>query len=393
MGDKVKKVVISIMILSIFLIPMKVEAKTLNDLYDELEQLENEYNQANSDKKLTDEQIKALESEIATINSNITQAKEDITQAQKDIEDSNKQIEEKKNETNELMKFLQITSGGNVYLEYLFEAESYTDFIYRYSIVTQMSGYNNKLMDELETLITNLENKKVELANKQKELEQKREESIEKTNKLRANLAGFQELGASLEDDIADLKDQIDYYENTLNCSPNQDLTTCSGTPYAKGWKYPLAYGCVTSEYTGYEERPDWSGGGGHHAIDLSCVPEGTPVYAAAAGTVARVSLYNSCGGNIVWINHIVNGQAYTTVYMHLLTVYVSNKQEVTDQTVIGLMGGGSTASYDGCTGGAHLHFGLSYGHHSNSGSFNAYSFNPRDIFYFPPMYGGYFYR
>ena len=256
-----------------------------------------------------------------------------------------------------------------------------------------MSGYNNKLMDELETLITNLENKKVELANKQKELEQKREESIEKTNKLRANLAGFQELGASLEDDIADLKDQIDYYENTLNCSPNQDLTTCSGTPYAKGWKYPLAYGCVTSEYTGYEERPDWSGGGGHHAIDLSCVPEGTPVYAAAAGTVARVSLYNSCGGNIVWINHIVNGQAYTTVYMHLLTVYVSNKQEVTDQTVIGLMGGGSTASYDGCTGGAHLHFGLSYGHHSNSGSFNAYSFNPRDIFYFPPLYGGYFYR
>ena len=79
---------------------------------------------------------------------------------------------------------------------------------------------------------------------------------------------------------------------------------------------------------------------------------------------------------------------------MHLLTVNVKVGQNVTTDTVIAKMGGGSTAlqngGYDRCTSGAHLHFGIANGHHASG--FNSYSINPRNIFTFP--YGwGYFYR
>ena len=168
----------------------------------------------------------------------------------------------------------------------------------------------------------------------------------------------------------------------------------------ANGWKYPLKKGCVTSEYTGYAIREDWSGGGGHHGIDLSCVSEGTNVYAAADGVVKRIINKSSCGGNMVYVYHTVNGKKYTTVYMHLLSIssdiYVN--KVVTDQTIIGRMGGGSTAKnkggYDKCTSGAHLHFGMADGW--NATSFNSYSFNPREKIKFPKLIysgGGYFYR
>jgi len=374
-----------------FIIPVEeVKAKTLQDLYNELASLEAEYNKANSSKKLTNEEIKKLESEIASVAARVQEAKNEIVQAEEDIKESEDKIEQKKEETNELLKFLQVSTGENVYLEYLFEAEDYTDFIYRYAVVTQLSSYNNQLVTELEDLIKELEEKKVNLSNKQAQLEAESVSLIQKNNTLKANLTELTELGTTIEEDIKDLKESIEDYESR-GCSRNQDITTCNSTPYARGFKYPLTMGCVTSEYTGYNQRTDWSGGGGHHGIDLSCVPEGTNVYATAAGVVERVVYESSCGGNMVFIYHNVSGQPYTSVYMHLLSIAVYKGQVVSDETIIGRMGGGSTASYDGCTGGAHLHFGLAYGH--NAYNFNAYSFNPRNIFYFPALYGGYFYR
>jgi hypothetical protein len=56
------------------------------------------------------------------------------------------------------------------------DADNYTDFIYRYSVVTQMTDYNQQIIKELDTLINNLNNKKQELANKQKDLSKKKSE-------------------------------------------------------------------------------------------------------------------------------------------------------------------------------------------------------------------------
>lgn len=154
----------------------------------------------------------------------------------------------------------------------------------------------------------------------------------------------------------------------------------------------------VTSEYSS-NRGPIYSGGvlvssGAHHGIDLGGNSEGTPVYAAAPGEVARIVRKSSCGGNMVYVYHVVNGKKYTTVYMHMLSISSNIKKGsiVYDTTQIGTVGGGSTASnrggYDRCTSGAHLHFGMANGW--NAVGFNAYSFNPRNLIKFP---SGYFTR
>ena len=391
-----KKFITIIFVIMIIVMPIyKVKAKTLGDLKNELSALERKYEEANKNKNMTTEQINSLTSEINTITNKLNQIKTDIKNTEDEIKDNEDTIEKKKEETNELLKFLQVSSGENVYLEYLFEANSYTEFIYRYAVVSQLTDYNNNLMKELEALIKSLGEKKEELANNKTKLETSSRELESKMVTLRANLASYKEEGTTIEQDIADMKKEIKRYVDK-GCKDNENITTCGTTMInATGFNYPLARGCVTSEYVGYGPRTDWSGSvSGHHGIDLDCVGEGTTVYSAANGTVARVVYYSSCGGNMVWVYHSVNGTPYTTVYMHLLRISVSEGQTVTPTTKIGEVGGGSTASYDGCTGGTHLHFGMAYGH--NAYSFNSHSFNPRNAFNFPALVyngGGYFSR
>ena len=392
----------------LFLVPcVNVNAKTLGQMRSELKKLQSQKAEADSKKNLTDSQISALTDEINTITSNISQTKNDIKSTEEDIIKNQNEIEAKEEETNELLKFLQVSSGENVYLEYIFEADSYTDFIYRYSVVSQLTEHNNELMQELSVLVDNLETKKKELAGKQSKLESESNDLNSKMAVLKVNLQNYKEEGTTLEEDINDMKKKIKEYDD-LGCRDNEDVTSCiarinsskgsgGGTTVinATGWSYPLTWGCVTSEYVGYGNRTDWSGSvSGHHGIDLDCVSEGTKVYAAATGVVARIVKYSSCGGNMVWVYHNINGVPYTTVYMHLLSISAYENQIVTPSTVIGAVGGGSTASYDNCTGGSHLHFGMAYGH--NAYNFNANSLNPRNIINFPALYyngGGYFSR
>lgn len=393
-----KRIFLFSMFLFIF-IPTFVDAKTLNDYYNELAKLQAEYNTNKNNKKLTENQINELKLDINNINKSITSIRNDIKQTEADIDVSNEKINNKKLETDGLIQFLQISNGGNIYLEYLFDAENYTDFIYRYEVVKQLTNYNSGLIDELEELILELQSKEKELSNKKTKLENERTNLTGKLNKLQNSLDTYNVEGTTIEDDIKDLQKQIKAYEDK-GCSRYQDVTTCTASINATGWSYPLAKGCVTSEYTGSEHRTDWSGGGSHYGIDLACVGEGTNIYPAADGVVARMVYKSSCGGNMIYLNHVVNGKNYTTVYMHLLgfanDVYVG--KVVTTKSVIGYLGGYSTwtkyGGYDRCTGGAHLHFGMAEGH--KAFNFNSYSINPREIFAFPKLIysgGGYFYR
>ena len=393
-----KKLII-ISILLMLVIPNFVNAQTLNDLYSQLAKLQTEYNTIKNNKNLTESQIKTINAEINKINSSITTIRNEIKQAEIDIEENKKGIENKKIETDGLIQFLQISNGGNIYLEYLFDAENYTDFIYRYEVVKQLTNYNSNLIDELEKLIVELEQKEIELEEKNKQLESERNSLTTKLNTLQYSLSSYQTEGSDIAKDIEYLESQIKDYENK-GCSRYQELSSCTVSINATGWSFPLTKGCVTSEYTGSDKRTDWSGGGSHYGIDLGCITEGTKVYPVADGVVARILKRSSCGGNIVYITHTVNGKKYTTAYMHLLNFAsgLSVDDIVTTDTVIGYVGGYSTATnrggYDSCTSGTHLHLGMAEGH--SASSFNSHAFNPREILGFPKLIysgGGYFYK
>ncbi|WP_066418235.1 peptidoglycan DD-metalloendopeptidase family protein [Sutcliffiella cohnii] len=115
----------------------------------------------------------------------------------------------------------------------------------------------------------------------------------------------------------------------------------------------PLSGGYVTSHY-------GTRSGGMHHGIDIGNNGRSTPIVAAADGKVIR-SNYGPSYGNVVFLEHHIDGQLYVTVYAHLANRAVSLGQQVKKGTFLGDMGttGHST--------GIHLHFELHKGEYISS--------------------------
>ena len=88
------------------------------------------------------------------------------------------------------------------------------------------------------------------------------------------------------------------------------------------------------------------------------------------------------------WVHHkLSNGKTYTSVYMHLYQIKVSKGDTVTKDTVVGIMGGGSTTPWDYCSTGPHSHLGLAtglYGIDYNSSSLKSHYINPTSMINFP---------
>lgn len=374
---------IVVLVVSLFLPRYSVEAQTLNSMYSELKRLKKERNEINNQKKMTENDINKLSDEIVNTGTLIERTREEIKKASSDIDESLSKIESKKEESMELLKFLQLSSGENVYLDYVLSSTDYTDFVYRYSVVSQLANYNNALISELESLVKELENKKVTLNSKEMELNSKKDELASKQAILNSQFKEIREGYVDINEEIASLQKSISYYEK-LGCKGYQDVSTCTSLPYADGFKYPLKSGYISS---GYGKRTYWLRGrlvsDYHYGFDMAGNAEGTYVYAAAPGKVIDVKYKSTCGGNQVFIAHRVNGKNYTTTYAHMLSISVEKNQVVTAETVIGKVGGYSTSyqhgGYDYCTTGAHLHFGIADGHRSTS--FSANSFSPRSIF------------
>ncbi len=109
-------------------------------------------------------------------------------------------------------------------------------------------------------------------------------------------------------------------------------------TPSTAGLIWPVS-GPVTSPF-------GWRWGRMHTGIDIG-VPDGTPIHAAAAGTVIYATWMQGYG-NLVVIDH---GNGLATAYAHQSQIAVSYGQQIGQGDVIG---------YVGCTGhcfGPHLHF------------------------------------
>ena len=379
------KKILKIFLIMLFIIPVyNVNAQTLQQMYNQLAELEKQQDKVNSGKKLTSSQINNLKVEINNLSASITNTENEIEKATNEIKDSEKKIEQKKEETDQMLLYLQLSSGqGDSLLEYVFEAEDYTDFIYRYAVVNQMSDYNQELTNELNNLIEELTTKKSELATKQEQLANQKQEQSSKLATLNANLDELTEEGTSIADDIKSLKLDIDKYEK-MGCPRNADVNEyakkhlASVIGVANGWSLPVTSAIVTSQFQIVRTDCIGCGGSSHRGIDLG-VPSGTNVYAAANGQVAYVVTSGSslsCGGIKVYVYHNVNGRLYTTVYMHLSQALVRAGQNVTPNTVIAKSGG--TESYDNCSTGAHLHFGVANG--NTVSGFNSNAFNPRNL-------------
>jgi peptidoglycan hydrolase CwlO-like protein len=372
-----------------------VEAKTFGELKAELKEEEEELRNNKNQQALTKEEMASVNSKITTIQNNIQATYRDIENLSAEIESLQNSIEQKQEQIKEIMNFIQKTDSENSYLEYIFNASDFTDFIYRSAIAEQLADYNDKLVDEYNLDIEN--NKK-----KQKEIEEKRVSLVEQQEQLEAEYASlgneldsYLDVQMDIEDQIKYLQELVDLYSD-LGCDDDEDIKTCGKEVLPSNTKFyrPLAKGFATSEYS---TNRVGTFSGFHSGLDQSVSPNtNVSVYASGTGVVSGIVYKSSCGGTYVLVHHkMTDGSTYTTMYMHLAKALVSKGDVVTKDTVIGIMGGGHNSSspsnytpWDSCTTGAHLHFTIATGlygiDYSTWSSFMAHTVNPRTIVNFP---------
>lgn len=397
---KIKKLVLVLFIMFLFTSTSNTtKAKTFGQLKNELAQEEKNLNENKEKKQLTETQIQQVKTNIETTRNEIEKITTDIKNLNDEIEKLNKEIKEKEQQIKSIINFSQLSNGEAQYLEYLFGAADFTDFIYRAAIAEQLSKYNDNLIKEYNETIEKNKKKTVELNSKQEELEKKQIELEQNLSKLGEDLENTKQEGQSIEDQIKYLKELVQVY-NQRGCTDDQEISSCGKAllPTSTQFYRPIVNGFVTSEFGGR-----W--GSFHYGTDMSnseASYTNVNVYASGAGVVSGISWKTGCGGTMVFIHHkTTSGATYTTIYMHLSQVFVSVNQVVTSETVIGYMGGNPSnpnapgyTPWDSCTTGAHSHFQVATGlygvDYSTWSALTARTFNARSFINLPSS--GWFY-
>lgn len=112
-------------------------------------------------------------------------------------------------------------------------------------------------------------------------------------------------------------------------------------------WPLPVA-GTITSQF-GYRVDPITGEVSSHTGTDIACA-EGTPILAAADGTVTVANGLDSWGGSYGYYIQIDHGGGLETLYAHCSSICVTTGQQVQAGQVIGYVG------HTGRVTGNHLH-------------------------------------
>lgn len=378
------------------------KSSEINVLEDKQNQLIAQISNLNSEISKTDNEIVAVESEIAEAEEKIETLKKEIKALEEKIEQRDKLLEER-------ARALQ-ANGSVSYIDVLLGANSFVDFIDRFSAVNTLMDADRQIIkeqkedqekldqqkvtvektkDELETnksklqslkasldsqkaekdrLVKELEKEQSQIANEKKVLEEHYEEAVEISDELNAQIAAEQKrlLEIARQQELQKKKAAENAKKNnssnsgSSNSGSNNSGSSNSGgsnsgsTPAVSSgnWTKP-ANGRYTSPY-GVRIHPITGERKMHYGIDLAN-STGTPVVAAADGVVSYAAPLSTFG-NVVMITHSIDGQIYTSVYAHLNSINVSVGTQVSKGQHIAGMGntGGST--------GTHLHFEIHIG-------------------------------
>ena len=343
-------------IFCLFFMISSPNAKSLKQLKNELARDEANKAALIAKQKTIESKINKMNKEISSMNSKITDNQNKIEESKEKIKSLNKDIDEKQKEIDNLVSFLQVSNKDNVYLEYVFEAKTFSDFIYRSAVVEELTKYNNELIDYMYNMIEENKTLQKDLEKKIKIAENNIDELQALLKKYDLDLDDLSEDQLDIEAEIKARKVEVAEYEKIYKqnkCDENVDVTTCVRVPPSGKFVRPLKKGTITSLY-GSRYHPTLHYWKFHSGVDIGGNPTGTNVYAAASGRVSNIVHKSSCGGNKVYIEHTIKGKSMRTLYMHLHTVKVKVGQIVSIDSVIGTVGGGE--SYDNCSTGAHLH-------------------------------------
>lgn len=380
------------------LAPMNAVARTVaeieaeqTELQAERDNLQAQLDQLRDDEAQKQEYQETLQKQIDVVEGQIDAARKDIDDLNQSITELTMKLDKSEEEMQSTIqefrsRVVALYKAGSVStLQVLLDATSFSDFTMRTEMLSTMSRKDKELVDKIKAYMeatederAECEGKKAKVAELKKTLESKQEEldglyaenaqaiddlqgaQAATENALEANEA---ELAAN-EAKIAELIEAQRKYEEEQRRLAEEAAAAAGAAGNGNGggtvgdgdFNYPTGGGGVegfspiwplpgvsyiSAGYNGYP---------GHKGLDIAG-PYGTPVVAAAPGTVIEANNYDSWGDSWGYYVLVYHNGTYTTRYAHLSSLAVGNGEYVSAGQIVG---------YEGATGnvtGPHLHF------------------------------------
>lgn len=365
--------------------------KKYEDAQKALEQMQTQQQQTQSEIGALQGQAADIASQLDAIYTALQEADRQLLERQAAADAAAQALAQKQQEyaasverCKEQLRAMQILDGGGA-IGLLGQAQNLYQVLTFGETLQQLNAKNDEILQNLHTEAEELDQARQQAEEAARQAEQAKEALDAQQNALEvsqgqlqdalqsANEALSQQQAAEQAQAVVTEAAKKAYEEATAaldayvraqsNRYTTQDLVLTS-----LDFRCPLdTYGSITTQFG---EADPW--GIPHRGTDFAA-PNGTPIYAIAAGIISAAGPVNSYG-NCVQVSHgtAEDGKRYDSLYAHMSSIAVSQGQRVEKGQVIGYVG--NTGNVFGANGGYHLHLELRV----NGSRVNPLSYVPR---------------
>lgn len=189
--------------------------RELDEAEDNLSSLEGQRNNLQEELSELNDQLNAVRANLERIEENLDKKESEIEQTQALLADARQTELEQYESMKERIRFMY-ENGETTYLEMLFSANGFADFLNRSEYIEQVERYDRRKLEEYQETCRLIETQEQQLNEEFSQLQELREEARQEQERVDGLVAETSERIAGYSDQISETEEQMRAYEAEL---------------------------------------------------------------------------------------------------------------------------------------------------------------------------------